>query len=273
MIGPLASIVGFTPPTLDFHALAPEIVLTGVVCVLIIADITLLERARKVVAALAGLGLLGALIPLLTLANSGATRSMFGGAYVVDKPSLLLKALFIVSGYIVVLLSTNYVAEGDYWESEYYTLVVSSVLGMSVMASARDLITIFLALELLSIPAWRKGDSKSNEAGMKYYLMGVFATAILLYGMSLLYGVSCSTLLSDIAAKGLSGDSSPVIVLAVIFTLIGFAFKVSAVPFHQWARRPRSRRSWRLPPSPQDSSPSCRSSTSASVTAPTSSLR
>ena len=240
MFGPLASIVGFTPPTIDFHALAPEIVLTGVVCVLLIADVTLLERARKVVAALAGLGLLAALVPLLTLADSGATRSMFDGAYVVDRPSLLLKALFIVSGYVVVLLSTNYVAEGDYWESEYYTLVVSSVLGMSVMASARDLVSIFLALELLSIPAymlagWRKGDSKSNEAGMKYYLMGVFATAILLYGMSLLYGVSGSTLLSEIATKGLSGESSPVIVVAVIFTLIGFAFKISAVPFHAWA--------------------------------------
>ena len=94
----------------------------------------------------------------------------------------MLKALFLVAGYVVVLLSTNYVAEGDYWEGEYYLLLLSSILGMIVMASSRDLITIFVALELLSIPAymlaaWRKRDPKSNEAGLKYYLMGVFASA------------------------------------------------------------------------------------------------
>jgi len=242
VFGPLASIVGFTPPTIDFHALAPEIVLTGVVCVLLIADVTLLERARKVVAALAGLGLLAALVPLLTLADSGATRSMFDGAYVVDRPSLLLKALFIVSGYVVVLLSTNYVAEGDYWESEYYTLLVCSVLGMVVMASSRDLIGIFVALELLSIPAymlaaWRKGDERSNEAGMKYYLMGVFASAILLYGMSLAYGLGGGTKLTTVARgiASLGRDGVPLVTLALLFTIIGFAFKVSAVPFHVWA--------------------------------------
>ena len=92
-----------------------------------------------------------------------------------------------------MLLSTNYIAEGDYWEGEYYILLLSSVLGMMVMASARDLISIFIALELLSIPAymlaaWRKRDLKGNEAGMKYYLMGVFASAVMLYGMSLIYG-------------------------------------------------------------------------------------
>lgn len=239
-MGSLATLVGWERPVLDWHALAPEIVLTGVVCLLLVVDMTLLERARKAIAALAGIGLLGALIPLLTMADSGATRSMFNGAYVVDRPSLLLKALFIVGGYVVVLLSTNYVAEGDYWESEYYTLLVSSILGMSVMASARDLITIFVALELLSIPAymlagWRKADEKSNEAGMKYYLMGVFASAVLLYGMSLLYGVGRSTLLSEIAERGLGGERSPVIVLGIILTIIGFGFKVSAVPFHSWA--------------------------------------
>ena len=97
----------------------------------------------------------------------------------------------------------NYIAEGDYWEGEYYQLHPASVLGMMVMASARDLICIFIALELLSIPAymlaaWRKRDLKGNEAGLKYYLMGVFASAVMLYGMSLIYGFTGSTLLADI---------------------------------------------------------------------------
>ena len=112
---------------------------------------------------------------------------------------------------------------------------------MVVMASARDLITIFVALELLSIPAymlatWRKRDLKSNEAGLKYYLMGVFASAIMLYGMSLIFGVSGSTILVDINAAISSGESSTsIITLGVIFVIIGFAFKVSAFPFHTWA--------------------------------------
>jgi NADH-quinone oxidoreductase subunit N len=109
-------------------------------------------------------------VPVLTLAVDGADRSMFGGAYVVDNFALVLKALFLRAGYVVVLLSTNYIAEGDYCEGEYYFLLLSSLLGMIVMASARDLITIFVALELLSIPAymlagWRKRDLQGNEAG------------------------------------------------------------------------------------------------------------
>ena len=230
----------FVAPTLDLHALAPEFVLAGVVCVLLLLDVVLLDRAKAIVGSIAGLGLLGSLVPILTLATSDhPTRTMFGGAYVVDSTSLLLKALFIVSAYVVVLLSTNYIGEGDYWESEYYTLLVSSVLGMTVMASARDLISIFVALELLSIPAymlaaWSKRDGRSNEAGMKYYLMGVFASAILLYGMSLLYGWSGSTQLSEIG-RAIGEKNSPAVTLGVVFVLVGFAFKVSAVPFHMWA--------------------------------------
>ena len=151
---------------------------------------------------LCGLGLLGACIPIVTLAVDGSTRVLFGGAYVVDRTSLLLKVLLLLSGYVVVLLSTNFVAEGDYWESEYYLMLLSSIAGMVVMCSARDFVTIFVALELLSLPAymlatWNKRDARSNEAGLKYYLMGVFASALMLYGMSLLFGVSGTTILAD----------------------------------------------------------------------------
>ncbi len=232
----------FRAPTLDFHALAPEIVLLVTLVVLVLLDSIKLERARASMPAVTNIGLLAALIPLVTLAADGGTRVMFGGSYVVDPMSLVLKALFIVSAYVVVLLSTNYVAEGDYWESEYYVLLVSSVLGMVVMASSRDLIGIFVALELLSIPAymlaaWRKGDVRSNEAGLKYYLMGVFASAILLYGMSLVFGVGGSTRLVDIGLRleEIGTEGVPVVTLALVFVLIGFAFKVSAVPFHVWA--------------------------------------
>ncbi|MEZ5321601.1 MAG: NADH-quinone oxidoreductase subunit N [Microthrixaceae bacterium] len=234
-------MVAFTTPVIDWHAMAPEIVLVSVVALLILVDAIQLERARNIAGSIAGLGLLASLVPMVTLAVSDhPVRSMFAGAYVVDHQALLLKALFVVSAYVVVLLSTNYIAEGDYWETEYYTLTVSAVLGMTVMASARDLISIFVAFELLSIPTyllagWRKRDPKSNEAGMKYYLMGVFATAVLLYGMSLLYGWTGSTLLSVIGRRIAVEGNTAAVALGVVFVIVGFGFKVSAVPFHAWA--------------------------------------
>lgn len=230
----------FTRPVIDWHALAPELVLVGVLCLVLVADLFLPEDRKAVLPSLAGLGLLGALIPVLTLALDGADRTMFGGAYAVDNFALVVKALFLIAGYVVVLLSTNYVAEGDYAEGEYYFLLLASILGMTVIGSARDLITMFVALELLSIPAyllagWRKRDPKGNEAGVKYYLMGVFASGVLLYGMSLVYGVAGTTQLAGISEALATGESVPVISLAVVFVVAGFAFKVSAVPFHTWA--------------------------------------
>ncbi len=231
---------GFVRPVIDWHALAPELVLTAVLCIVLVADLFLPEDRKALLPSLAGLGLLAALIPVLTLAVDGADRTMFGGAYAVDNFALVVKALFLVAGYVTVLQSTNYIAEGDYAEGEYYFLLLSSILGMTVMGSARDLVTIFVALELLSVPAyllagWRKHDPKGNEAGAKYYLMGVFASGVLLYGMSLLYGVAGSTQLADIGSALAGGESVPAITLAIVFCVAGFAFKVSAVPFHTWA--------------------------------------
>ena len=233
-------LFGFDAPAIDYHAFAPEFVLTGTLVLLLLADVAT-ERNRVFMSSIAGIGLLGALVPVLTLAVNGHDRLMFAGAYAVDDFALVLKALFLGAGYLVVLLSTNYVAEGDYHEGEYYFLLLSSILGMTVMASARDLVTIFVALELLSIPAymlaaWRKRDQRSNEAGLKYYLMGVFASAIMLYGMSLIFGITNSTVLTQIGAavSGAAGDQK-IVTLGIVFVLVGFAFKVSAVPFHTWA--------------------------------------
>ena len=236
----LAQVVPFERPALDWHALAPELVLLGFGALLTLIDVVFLERGRKYTSTLAGIALLATLIPIITLAIDGQDRYLFNDAYVVDNFALVMKAMFLLSGYVVVLLSTNYIAEGDYWENEYYSMLLASILGMVVMASARDLITIFVALELLSIPAylmatWRKRDLRSNEAGLKYYLMGVFASAIMLYGMSLLYGVAGSTILAEIGNVVNEGESTSVVSLAIVFVVAGFAFKVSAVPFHTWA--------------------------------------
>ena len=241
MLAALSPILGFTRPAFDWHALAPEIILAATIAVLLVVDVFSDEKSKWTASSIAGIGLLAALIPVLSMAVDGADRILFDGAYVVDNFALVLKGLFLVAGYVTILLSTNYIAEGDYWEGEYYLLVLSSVLGMTIMASSRDLITIFIALETLSIPAYllagfRKRDLKGNEAGLKYYLIGVFATGVMLYGMSLVYGASGSTLLTDIgqAVDGSFGDQ-PVVALGIVFTLVGFGFKVSAVPFQNWA--------------------------------------
>jgi NADH-quinone oxidoreductase subunit N len=239
----LTAAADFTAPKVDYHALAPEIVLAVGICVVLLVDLFVSEQRRWITGTLAGFFLLGAALPLVTLAVTGGDvrDAVFEGRYVVDNFSLTLKALFLLAGYVVVLLSTNEVEEGGYHQGEYYVLLLSSVLGMVMLASSRDLIGVFVALEFLSIPAymmaaWRKRDRKSNEAGVKYYLLGVFASAVLLYGMSLLYGLANSTKLTDIAAAiTLDGDKVGVQVLAVAFTIIGFAFKISAVPFHTWA--------------------------------------
>lgn len=241
MLAQLAQEVDFVRPAIDWHAVAPELTLLAFGALVTVMDIVWLERGRRLTSSVASIALLVTMIPIITLALDGEDRVMFGGAFVVDNYALVMKAMFLLAGYVVVLLSTNYVAEGDYWENEYYGLLLSSILGMVLMASARDLITVFVALELLSIPAymlatWRKRDLKSNEAGLKYYLMGVFASAIMLYGMSLLYGGTGSTLLTDINdAVSVDGSPSAIVVMGVIFVIIGFAFKVSAFPFHTWA--------------------------------------
>ena len=150
---------------------------------------------------------------MLTLAVDGADRTMFGGAYAVDNFALVVKALFLVAGYVTVLQSTNYIAEGDYAEGEYYFLLLSSILGMTVMAlGPRPRHDLRRAGDCCRSPptCWRAGASgtaRATRRASKYYLMGVFATGVLLYGMSLLYGVAGSTKLSDIGAA-LAGAAS-----------------------------------------------------------------
>ena len=165
---------------------------------------------------------------------------MFGGAFVADPYSLALTGFFLAATYVTLLLSVDYIGDGDYYQGEFYVLLLTSLLGLVVMTSARDLITIFVALETISIPTfvlvgWRKHDPRSNEAAIKYYLIGVLSSAVMLYGMSLVFGITGSTLLSDIAEAAPRTPHTSLLIVAVFLTLVGFAFKISAVPFHFWA--------------------------------------
>ena len=166
---------------------------------------------------------------------------MFGGAYVVDDFSLVLKALFLIAGYVVILLSTTTWRRATTTRASTTSCCSRRVLGMVMMASTRDLISIFVALEFLSIPAymlaaWRKRDLKSNEAGMKYFLLGVLRVG----GDALRHVAAVRRQRHhpagrDQAAPRRARRSTPIITLAIVFIVVGFAFKVSAVPFHTWA--------------------------------------
>ncbi|MEX1207311.1 MAG: NADH-quinone oxidoreductase subunit N [Acidimicrobiia bacterium] len=234
----------------DYHALAPELIIGIALLATIVADLVLPDRLKYLVGVTALLGLVAAAVPLLTLAFCGdisgctdtGTRTLFGGSYVVDDFALVLKGLFIVSGVLSLLLSVGYLESDDYYQGEFYFLLLASVTGALIMASSRDLLTMFVGLELVSAPAfllagWRKGDLRSNEASLKFFLTGVLSVAVMLMGMSLVYGLTGQLTFEGIAsAASVSGvGDSPAFVLGVVFILVGFAFKVSAVPFHFWA--------------------------------------
>ena len=193
---------------------------------------------------------------------------MFDGRYVVDDFALILKALFLLAAYVVVLMSQTELEEGGYYQGEFYVLLLVSVLGMVMMTSSRDLVSVFIALELLSIPAymmaaWRKRDGKSNEAGVKYYLLGVFASAVLLYGMSCCTAPPARPSSTDIGQR--CGDARPIgaEVVAVAFVIVASASRsrpcrsTPGRPTPTRGRRRRSPRSCRSPPRRPASSPSC----------------
>ena len=245
MIALLSSLLAQAPewvaPDIDWHALAPELVLVVGINLVLFIDLNLSDSKKWTMATLTGFVMLAAFIPVVTLAvDDSPARELFDGRYVVDEYALVLKALFLLVAYVVILISQNELEEGGYYQGEFYVLMLCSVLGMVMMASARDLVSIFVALELLSIPAymmaaWRKRSGLSNEAGVKYYLLGVFASAIMLFGMSYLFGTTGSTKLTDIGASLAEGDLLGLQVVGIAFVIVGFAFKVSAVPFHTWA--------------------------------------
>jgi NADH-quinone oxidoreductase subunit N len=225
---------------IDYLALAPELVIVATMLAVFTLDLLLTRPKKFWTATVAVAGTALAAVPLVILAAEGTTRSMFEGSYVVDEFAVILKGVFIVSTYIVLLMSHHYIESDRYYQGEYYFLLLSSVLGSLVMASARDLIILFIGLELTTGPlyllaGWRKGDAKSNEASIKYFILGVLSTAILLYGMSLLYGLTGEITFAGLAEATADMADEPAVVVALFGLIVGFGFKISAVPFHFWA--------------------------------------
>src|SRR5437867_1203892 len=192
---------------IDYHAILPELILSGTLLAVLVADAFARPRRRWLAMPLSFTGVLAALVATLTLI--GSTRTTFNGMFVVDNFALLFKVFFLSVALLVLLVSLRYFRTGRWYQGEYYYLLLTSFLGCLLMPSSRDLLMLFISLELVSAPgfvivAFRKSDPRSNEAGIEFFLFGALSSAVMLYGMSLIYGVTGHTNLTEIG-RSLSG--------------------------------------------------------------------
>lgn len=224
---------------IDFFAIAPEIALTVTALIVLASDLVLRGEAKQLANPIAGLGTLVALG--FTVALWGDERTTFGGMFVANDFAVVFKVIFLGSLLAIIGISWRFFAEGRYFQGEYYFLLLTSFVGMLLMPSSRDLLLLFIALETVSIPAFvmaglRKRDLYSSEAAMKFFLIGVLSVALMLFGMSMVYGATGTTDLAGIATRLADGaESTPLLLASVMLVIVGFAFKISAVPFHFWA--------------------------------------
>lgn len=224
--------------TADFYYLLPEIVLTTAALVLLVADVVITSRRHAVLTALAIASIVATFVAMLPFAGTNVTISR--GLLAIDGFAFFFKIVFLLSALFTILMSTKFLEVEGARAGEYYFLILCATLGMMVMASAVELITIFIGLETMAVSfyilaGYLKPNRRSNEAAVKYFLLGAFSLGILLYGMSLLYGLTGSTNLRRIAIVLAGQDSNLLIVLAVMLVIAGVGFKIAAVPFHGWA--------------------------------------
>jgi NADH-quinone oxidoreductase subunit N len=225
---------------IDWLAIAPEVALTVTALLVLAADLALRGDAKQLVNPLAMVGTVVAIVFAVVLWTE-APRVAFEGQYVVDTFAVAFKLLFLGTLLAILAISARYFAEGRYFQGEYYFLLLTSFIGMLLMPSARDLLVLFIALETVSVPAFvmvgmRKRDLYSSEAALKFFLIGVLSAALMLFGMSMVYGFTGTTRLDGIA-QALAGDAGnvPLLLGSVMLVIVGFGFKISVVPFHFWA--------------------------------------
>jgi NADH-quinone oxidoreductase subunit N len=228
-------------PVLNFDVVAPVLTLVIAAAIVLLADLFLPRERKQALATIALLGIAAAFVVTGLLWD--ATDPAFvgeSGMAVADGYALLSDVIFLTVAGLAVLISVDYAARQGLAQGEYYALLLLSTAGMSVMAAATDLMVLFVGLEVLSIPlyvlaALKRGRAESNESGLKYFLLGAFASAFFLYGIALTYGAGGSTALSAVAAGLAAGSADRLLGLAGLgLMLVGFGFKVALVPFHAW---------------------------------------
>ncbi len=222
---------------LDFYTMLPMLILAVGGMALMLIDLVLKPQHKALGAWLAVLGFIAA--GVASFALLGQQGVAFSGMLVVDSYAQVLGLVAIAAGALTVLTSINYLRDRGLARNEYYVLLLFSVGGMVMMAAAHNLIIVFIALELLSIPLYvlagfARPDTASEEAALKYFLLGAFASGFLLFGIAFIYGALGTTDLALIAAKVAAGNVSPMLLFGAALVLVGLGFKVAAVPFHMW---------------------------------------
>jgi NADH-quinone oxidoreductase subunit N len=224
---------------LNLGLFIPELILIATAIVVILVDLFI--QKKGVLAALSVIGLV--LAAVFAAVGRTAAGGNFYGMLAVDGFAIFFKLLFCGIAILVILVSTDYVSKFSRFQGEYYALVLLSALGMILMAAATELITIYVSLELASISLYVLvgflKDQKSSESSIKYMLLGAVASAVLLYGMALVFGTTGETQLTRIAAvigtaPQATVSGNPALVMGIVMIIAGFGFKIAAIPFHMW---------------------------------------
>ena len=230
----------FQPPGINLVLAAPVIVVAVTGMFLMLLELFVARFVKKWSAWMALLGLAIAL--LLTVRQWGQPGATFVSAdgspmLVLDNFAVFLNVIFLLTGMLTILISVDFLRRTELDRPEYYMLMLFSITGMMLMGMANDLILIFLALELLSIPlyimaglAWPRTDSE--ESAMKYFLLGAFSSSIFVFGIALIYGATGTTALPEVLDA--IGEPNGLVLAGIAFLLVGFSFKIAAVPFHMW---------------------------------------
>ena len=227
------------PIEINWQLLMPELVIALTLIIVLVFD--LFDSISKTV--LGWMTIVGAGIALwvsIQMHQAGTVGTQFNEMFKVDSFSLFFNIIFLVSTILVVLISMSYLDRGDRKQGPYYLLILLATLGMMLMAAGNELIIVFLGLELMSLSlyvlaGYFRDNPASSEAGMKYLLLGAFASAFFLYGIALIYGGAGTTSIPAIAEAITAENKSPLLLAGMFLLVVGFGFKVAIVPFHQWA--------------------------------------
>ncbi|RKU15556.1 NADH-quinone oxidoreductase subunit N [Candidatus Poribacteria bacterium] len=224
---------------INWQLLMPELIIALTLIIVLVFD--LFDAISKAI--LGWMTIVGSGIALwvsIQMHQAGTVGTQFNDMFKVDNFSLFFNTVFLVSTILVALISLSYLGRDDRKQGPYYLLILLATLGMMLMAAGNELIIVFLGLELMSLSlyvlaGYFRESPASSEAGMKYLLLGAFASAFFLYGIALIYGGAGTTNVPAIAEAITAPDKSPLLLAGMFLLIVGFGFKVAIVPFHQWA--------------------------------------
>src|SRR5438445_1450657 len=227
------------PPSSDLVAIMPQLIVAVLAMVVLLADAIAPKMSKRALANISILGLLLALVVQALQRPGIAAQPVLQNMVITDQYAWFFNIVFLIGALLSVLLSVDYLEREGISHGEYYALLMLSTVGMMIMGAAMDLIIVFLGLEVLSISlyilaGYARDSRVSEEAGLKYFLLGAFASAFFLYGVALVYGATQSTNLIKIASEVKAGGVNPLLLAGAAMLVVGFGFKVAVVPFHVW---------------------------------------